>query len=107
MALTTTTVSATFYHQGGDPRPGLRVQATLSEADEDDGTLVSRETHHAETDENGEVSMDLWPNTRGEDGNTYYVVSVRDPAGVEVLRGAATVPDTGTADLLDIMEICP
>lgn len=107
MALTTNTVVATFYHQNGDPRPGLQVQATLSDSDEDNGDLVSRETTHAESETDGKVSMELWPNTRGTDGTTFYVISVRDPGGVEILRGAATVPETPTpVDLFDIMEPC-
>lgn len=107
MALNTNTVTASFHYQGGAPRPGLKVQATLSSWDSDGGQMVSRHTNYAESDENGEISMELWPNTRGDKGTTHYVVSIRNAQGTEIIRGAATVPETPTpVDLTDIMELC-
>ena len=69
-----TTTSVTFKLSGIDAAPaqGVKLSATLSCTQVDDGIVVQTRVFGL-TDDEGLVTLNLWPNTRG-DGTTFYTI---------------------------------
>lgn len=96
MALTTCTVSMTVYGQDGAALPNARVKFELSR-DDRDSSFVAPETKYVEADANGDLTVDLWPNDRG-DKSSHYKVTVYDMDNRRQWETRLKVPDESTAD---------
>lgn len=98
MALKTRAVTGTVYTPDGKPAAGAKIQARLNRFETDGGIVVP---FHAETkaDENGNYTINLWPNERGT-GSSSYRVTVRSASPQDVSFNVV-VPDGNGALSMD------
>jgi len=98
MALKTRPIKGTVYTPDGKPAAGAKIQAKLNRFETDGGIVVP---FHAETkaDENGNYTINLWPNERGT-GSSSYRVTVRSASPQDVSFNVV-VPDGNGALSMD------
>jgi|GEM_PF-4767892 len=98
MALKTRPIKGTVYTPDGKPAAGAKIQAKLNRFETDGGIVVP---FHAEAkaDENGDYTIDLWPNERGT-GSSSYRVTVRSASPQDVSFNVV-VPDGSGALSMD------
>lgn len=96
MPLTTTSVTFKLSGIDANPAKGVKLSATLSCTQVDDGIVVQTRVFGL-TDDDGLVTLNLWPNTRG-DGTTFYTIRHgSDPgAGLVPSEFFIVVPETQT-----------
>ncbi len=74
MSVIKTTVAGIVMTPGGSPAKGVLVRALLTVPDVDVETrFVAPALTKATTDGSGQVTMDLWPNSRGESDSRYLL----------------------------------
>lgn len=101
----TRTVLVLVTDQTNTPVADAIVIAVLDRYDIDvvTGQWISPVQHQYRTDENGEVTMSLWPNTAGE-RNSRYKVTAMTPNGRILFDVIATVPDVDGSLLSEIAD---
>ena len=101
----TRTVLVLVTDQTNTPVADAIVIAVLDRYDVDvvTGQWISPVQHQYRTDENGEVTMSLWPNTAGE-RNSRYKVTAMTPNGRILFDVIATVPDVDGSLLSEIAD---
>ena len=104
MALTKFNLNATFTDDTGAPVSEAIVTARLTRPDEDNGEHIAPTTQTWRADANGDVTLSLWPNTRGESDSNYHI-RARDPqTGRYVFDGVVVMPAANT-DLNSISDL--
>ena len=100
----TRTVNIHATYDDGTIAANALVVAVLSHADLDpsDG-WISPQNVTAVTDSNGDASIELWPDERGQHGSQYRVSCI-DQSGNYVFDVWANVPDSEPHQLADISE---
>lgn len=106
MALTKYTLSGQFTDQQGDPIAEAAVIVKLTRPDEDTttGEQVSPDREVIRADAQGNFSIDLWPNTRGE-ANSKYHVKARDPSDGQFVFNQLVVMPAQDSDLHSITDL--
>ena len=106
MAAISTAVTFRLFSPDGPPAAGASVAATLTRPDTDSGSIVPTKTVRGVADADGEVTLSLWPNSRGTTSSQYRVVV---SVGVkEVDAYTITVPESvGTVYAEDIRSAAP
>ena len=108
MPLVTTLVTGYIYDADGSPLANTPVTLRLTKAEIDNGIVVP-EILTPSTDANGLLSVQLWPNQRGQAGSQYRI-TVKSFGGAgerKLFDRLMTVPDTGVAQLQDIIDTEP
>lgn len=108
MPLITTLVTGYIYDADGSPLANAPVTLRLTKAEIDNGIVVP-EVLTPYTDGDGLLSVQLWPNQRGQAGSQYRI-TVKSQGGVgerKLFDRLMTVPDTGQAQLQDIIDTEP
>ncbi|MDD3757714.1 MAG: hypothetical protein PHN76_06075 [Advenella sp.] len=105
MALKTVNVIGTLYNPDGTPAANATGTAALTRLEVDGGTIVPSIVPF-ETDINGMLDINLWPNERGQAGSAYRLRTRSANGGlVDVI---IVVPDSSTpVNLADAMQIVP
>jgi len=103
MALQKDTVTGTVRDDQNDPIPKAIVICRLTRPDKD-GALVVPDKEETRADDNGNWSLDLWPNTRGETNSKYRVIIRNPKTGEYLVYGYMVVPEGGGtfANLVDL-----
>lgn len=99
----TCAVLCTVYDDNGVSIEGATITAQLSYFDVDDGYITPILTE-VRTDNNGEATLNLWPNELGAT-KSFYKIKIIAPNG-KVLNLEATVPDT-QAERLETIALLP
>lgn len=102
--LPTCAVHCTVYDDTGGPVTGATLTFVLSAPDVDSG-YVMPQTTVGNTDSNGELTVNLWPNERGTT-QSYYRVKIVTPTG-KTLSLVATIPDQESIRLEDAALLPP
>jgi hypothetical protein len=99
---TTVTVSILVSQITGEALANAVVAFALSGTDIDAGIIAKRE-REVILDENGEGTIDLWPNADGTQG-TQYKVTIHAADGEFQYRGLATIP-ASNCNLHDVLNL--
>ena len=101
--LTTSDITVTLLSPSNSSISGARITATLTQMDTAalSGMVFPREVE-ATTDENGQATLGLWPNTEGVTGSQYRFRARHPTTGRKLLDELVTVPahDANLRDLL-------
>lgn len=101
-AVPTCAVAVRLYDQNAQAVAGATVTAQLDRYEIHDGIVVPQ-TFEAVTDEFGECTLDLWPNSLGSQSSNYKIkVQPTDAKGYSTI---AIVPDAPTANLNEIAQL--
>mgnify|MGYP000844610819 CR=1 FL=1 len=105
MTLKTVNVIGTLYNPDGTPAANATGTAALTRLEVDGGTIVPSIVPF-ETDTNGMLDINLWPNERGQAGSAYRLRTRSANGGlVDVI---IVVPDSSApVNLADAMQIAP
>ncbi len=101
--LPTCAVLCQVHSQDGQPEVGATVSARLTRFDGEAWRFVSPKPEQAVTAANGECTLHLWRNARG-DTESQYLVKIRTTSGA-ALEMVATVPDTDSTNLRQISNL--
>lgn len=108
--LPTTTVTFNVLDVIGGNAEGVKVVFRLDRTDKDaDHGILVPKNHVFTVPEDGELSVDLWPNERGQNSSQYDVTILRESTGPteRLWRVKATVPSSGPVDLRAIVQELP
>ncbi|AOY90554.1 hypothetical protein BKK79_00955 [Cupriavidus sp. USMAA2-4] len=101
-AVPTCAVAVRLYDQNAQAVAGATVTAQLDRYEIHDGIVVPQ-TFEAVTNEFGECTLDLWPNSLGSQSSNYKIkVQPTDAKGYSTI---AIVPDAPTANLNEIAQL--
>lgn len=102
MSIPTCAVSVKLYDQNAQAVAGASITAQLDRYEIHDGFVVPQIVE-AVTDEFGECTLELWPNSLGSQSSNYKIkVQPTDAKGYSTI---AMVPDTPTANLSEIAQL--
>ena len=106
--MTTTTVKFNAIEQFGPAAAGARLRVLLDRTDKDGTLFVKPHEQTFTADENGEISMELWPNERGSEGSQYVVRLISaSPRNREIWSARITVPDVPEVNMASIVSMPP
>lgn len=101
-AVPTCAVAVRLYDQNAQAVAGATITAQLDRYEIHDGIVVPQ-TFEAVTDEFGECTLELWPNSLGSQSSSYKIkVQPTDAKGYSTI---AIVPDALTANLSEIAQL--
>lgn len=87
----TVRVTGTIKDQFNVPVPGAVCNVVLDRTDVDDGYIAPKASTFI-ADGNGQVVMDLWPNSRGVRASSYKFVVTHPTTGKKIVNTTFTVP---------------
>ncbi|MFC3206893.1 hypothetical protein [Aquamicrobium soli] len=104
-------VTGSILDPAGKAMVNATVKFTMTTRDQDGTTIIMPSPVVVKIGDDGQVEVDLWPNSRGHAG-TYYKVSVLAAAVgnlgmTSYPEWRVVVPDAPTANLTDISELVP
>lgn len=105
--LETCLITGKLRDPSGTLLTNARVTFTLTSREKDGDILILPRPVVAQTDEAGNISVELWPNSLGNAGTAYVVQAATDGGYVQHPAWMAVVPDAETADINDISELVP
>lgn len=105
--LDTCLITGKLRDPSGTLLTNARVTFTLTSREKDGDILILPRPVVAQTDEAGNISVEMWPNSLGNAGTAYIVQAATDGGYVQHPAWTAVVPDAETADITDISELVP
>lgn len=105
--LETCLITGKLRDPSGTLLTNARVTFTLTSREQPGDILILPRPVVAQTDEAGNISVELWPNSAGNAGTAYLVQAATDGGYVQYPAWMAVVPDAETADITDISELVP
>lgn len=106
MPITTRTVLIQTSQVLGAPLPRGRVHFLLSAPDTEGQEVIVPRPVPVDLDDQGDGSVELWPNSLGANG-THYRVTVRDRYNRVRLEASAVMPDSDNVPLTAMLALQP